>query len=292
MVIFSSCKTAIQHCITEKTFAVARLYNDEETMSIHVHDCYEIYYSISGGKQFLIDNHVYEIRPGDIFFINQYESHYISQIDQSTHERIVVSIFPEYLKLFSTEQSDLTRCFTCRDTPFGHRIALSEDEKKRFMYYIYKCTENNKYAQDVLEQTAFAEMMVFLNRTFLSHCNQEPESPHDNSHQVINSHRAQIDMILSYINQHWAEELSIAMLADANYMSSSYLCKIFKEETGTTINRYITAKRISHAKSMLAEGHSAMETSALCGFKDYSSFLRAFTKITGVSPKKYASFSQ
>ena len=49
-------------------------------MDIHIHDCYEIYYSISGGKQFLIDNRFYNFNPGDIFFINQYESHYISQI--------------------------------------------------------------------------------------------------------------------------------------------------------------------------------------------------------------------
>ena len=39
------------------TFAFAHLYNDEKAMDMHIHDCYEIYYSISGGKQFLIDNY-------------------------------------------------------------------------------------------------------------------------------------------------------------------------------------------------------------------------------------------
>ena len=67
-------------------------------MDMHIHDCYEIYYSISGGKQFLIDNSFYRILPGDIFFINQYESHYITQVDSQIHERIVFSIYPEFLK--------------------------------------------------------------------------------------------------------------------------------------------------------------------------------------------------
>ena len=75
---YSSCKSAIQSCIENKSFAVAHLYNDERPMDMHIHDCYEIYYSISGGKQFLIDNRFYDIQPGDIFFINQYESHYLS----------------------------------------------------------------------------------------------------------------------------------------------------------------------------------------------------------------------
>ena len=92
---YSSCKSAIQSCIENKSFAVAHLYNDERPMDMHIHDCYEIYYSISGGKQFLIDNRFYDIQPGDIFFINQYESHYLSQIDQAVHERIVLSIYPD-----------------------------------------------------------------------------------------------------------------------------------------------------------------------------------------------------
>lgn len=66
---YSSCKSAIQSCIENKSFAVAHLYNDERPMDMHIHDCYEIYYSISGGKQFLIDNRFYDIQPGDIFLL-------------------------------------------------------------------------------------------------------------------------------------------------------------------------------------------------------------------------------
>ena len=116
MKICNSCKTAIQSCLDTQTFAAAHLYNDEKPMAIHIHDCYEIYFSISGGKQFLIDNRFYDFSPGDIFFINQYESHYLSQIDSVTHERIVLSIYPDYLKNCSSPQTDLNYCFSCRDT--------------------------------------------------------------------------------------------------------------------------------------------------------------------------------
>ena len=39
MLIHDSCKSAIESCLMTKTFAVARLYNDEKTMSNHIHDC-------------------------------------------------------------------------------------------------------------------------------------------------------------------------------------------------------------------------------------------------------------
>ncbi len=52
----TSCKTAIDNCKTSGTFAIAHLYKEEKAMDMHIHDCYEIYYSICGGKQFLIDN--------------------------------------------------------------------------------------------------------------------------------------------------------------------------------------------------------------------------------------------
>lgn len=288
MFIYNSCKSAIQSCLETKTFAVAWMYNDEKTMSIHIHDCHEIYFSISGGKQFLIDNRVYEFEPGNIFFINQFESHYLAQIDQTSHERIVISIHPEYLKQLSTPQTDLNHCFTCRNTPFGHKIMLSEEEQKRFTYYIHKLSENKDFGQDIMDKALFLELMTYLNRIFISCCGEERTT--DVRREPAGARRGQIDEILSYINRHLAEELTIPSLAAQFYISSSYLCKIFKDTTGTTINRYIIAKRISRAKTLLAEGHSVTETSMLCGFRDYSNFLKAFTKIVGISPKKYASY--
>ncbi len=292
MHIYHTCKSAIQSCLDTKTFAIARLYNDEKTMSIHIHDCYEIYFSISGGKQFLIDNRVYEFMPGDIFFINQYESHYLPEIDRMTHERIVLSIHPEYLKRFSTPQTDLSHCFTEREAAFGHRIKLSGEEKKRFMYYIHRLTEEQDFGQDILDQVIFLELMTYLNGIFLSRCVRQADQQQKDINRPVKAHHAQIDDILSYVNQHLADDLSIPVLASHFYLSGSYLCRIFKEETGTTINRYVTAKRISRAKALLTEGHSVTETAGMCGFGDYSNFLKSFTKIVGVSPKKYASYVQ
>jgi AraC-like DNA-binding protein len=284
MKLLNSCKAAMDSCLEHQTFAFARLYNDEKTMGMHIHDCYEIYFSVTGGKQFLIDNRFYNIQPGDIFFVNQYESHHLTQIDQEVHERIVLSIHPDYLKKLSTPATDLSYCFLHRSQGCEHKLSLSVEEQKRFHYYIHMICDSSGYGKDLLEQAAFTELMVFLNKIYYK--NSLKELPED---QV--SGHPQVDSILSYINQNIRSSLTIEELSEHFFLSPSYLCRIFKSATGTTINKYIVAKRITLAKSLLTDGSAVKDACEECGFNDYSNFLKSFTKAVGISPKKYAQFT-
>ncbi len=99
-----------------------------------------------------------------------------------------------------------------------------------------------------------------------------------------------MDAILSYINSNIGEPLTLAGLS-AHFYEHVHLCRIFKEATGTTINKYITAKRITLSKSLLDQGCSVSEACEACGFNDYSNYLRAFTKAVGISPKSTHSFT-
>ncbi|MDF2539075.1 MAG: transcriptional regulator, AraC family [Herbinix sp.] len=283
---FNSCKIAIEECISKKYFAIAHLHSEEKTMNMHIHDCYEIYFSISGGKQFLIGNKAYKIQPGDLFFINQYESHYITQINQMEHERIVLSIHPDFLKELCTLHTDLQYCFHYREPHVSHRIILDKEKQQRFTYFIHKITTLNGYAADVLERALFTELMVLLNKTFLAQCREDAE-------EIPSScqYDKQVDLILEYMNQNIHQSITMDELASKFYLSKSYICRIFKASTGTTVNKYLTARRISTAKVLLTEGKSINEVWERCGFHDYSNFLKAFTKAVGISPKKYALYS-
>ena len=167
-----------------------------------------------------------------------------------------------------------------------HQIHLSPKEQNRFMYFIHELHDDGGMGEDLLDQAIFLELMVFLNRAFAARCTDAAApapAPSSNYH-------AQVDAILSYINSHIGEPLTLAGLSAHFFMSTSYLCRIFKEATGSTINKYITAKRITLSKSLLDQGCSVSEACEACGFNDYSNYLRAFTKAVGISPKKYAQF--
>ncbi|MBP3825321.1 AraC family transcriptional regulator [Butyrivibrio sp. FCS006] len=279
----NSCKEAMAKSIENKYFAVAHLYKDEKAMEMHIHDCYEVYFSISGGKQFLIDNQVYDIAPGDLFLINQYDSHYLTQIDKELHERIVIMIDPEYMRSISTEETNLDACFQGRSEHFSHKVSLTQEQQGRFLYFINKLVTSNGYGHDLLERATFTELFVMINKIVADRENNtEAEKP--------STYNEQVDSILSYLNNNLQYPVSIGDLSKHFYISESYICRIFKAATGTTINKYMTARRISIAKSLLAEGIGVSEVCERCGFSDYSNFLKAFTKSVGISPKKYSQY--
>lgn len=281
---FTSCIKAISECIKTKRFAIAHLYNEEKTMSMHIHDCYEIYYSVTGGKRFLIDNKYYDIKPGDLFVINQYESHYLDEVDSKEHERIIISIYPDYIKQLSTEETNLDYCFSHRCSDFSHKVELSKEQQQRFIYYIHKIASLSGFGSDILEQTTLIELLVMINSQFRAQCDLEESK---DKYQ----YNSQVADILEYINKNISNDITIKSLADHFYLSESYICRIFKAETGTTINKYLTARRISIAKSLLDVGLSVTEVCEKSGFHDYSNFLKAFTKAVGISPKKYSQYS-
>ena len=89
-----------------------------------------------------------------------------------------------------------------------------------------------------------------------------------------------------YIEENLGEEIYIEELCDRFLLSKNALYQLFRNEFGTTVNGFITAKRIRAAQRYLTEEKALNVTqiSSLCGFPDYNYFIRVFKKETGVTP--------
>lgn len=100
--------------------------------------------------------------------------------------------------------------------------------------------------------------------------------------------RPEIRHALSYINDHFAESLSSAQVAEQVGLSPHYFLNVFKKETGMTFVGYLNHYRIERAKALLEEtGLYAYEIASQCGFSDAAYFSRIFKQITGVHPRYY-----
>lgn len=93
--------------------------------------------------------------------------------------------------------------------------------------------------------------------------------------------------ILSYLNDHLTEDVSIDNLSARFFLSRYYLMHTFKQQTGYTIGGYILAKRLFLARELIAEGKPITDICYACGFKNYSTFSRAYKKSFGESPRDY-----
>ncbi|GGF94366.1 AraC family transcriptional regulator [Paenibacillus abyssi] len=97
-----------------------------------------------------------------------------------------------------------------------------------------------------------------------------------------------LDRAKRYIQERFAEDLSLEEVADFVHLNPHYFSKIFKQEFGTTFIDFVTGLRIDKAKALMASGHlSLKEVCFEVGYKDPNYFSRVFKKVTGVTPTEY-----
>lgn len=82
--------------------------------------------------------------------------------------------------------------------------------------------------------------------------------------------------------------LSIQFICDKLYLSHSYLCVLFKKETGKTVNQYITEYRIEKAKELLEDSTVKLYyVASEVGYTDQNYFTKIFKKVTNMTPSEY-----
>lgn len=97
--------------------------------------------------------------------------------------------------------------------------------------------------------------------------------------------------VMELIEKRYSEEdLSVQKLSDAVFITDSYLSRIFKQETGKTVGKYITDVRMEHAKTLLMDdGLKLYHVSMLVGYSNPSYFAKIFKKTVGIMPSEYRS---
>lgn len=94
--------------------------------------------------------------------------------------------------------------------------------------------------------------------------------------------------VKKYLDLHYMEKITLDKLSEIFYINKFYLTRIFKEQFGITVAKYIVQIRITHAKQLLRFTDLPIEKiSHECGMNDANYFSRVFKKIEGVSPGEF-----
>ncbi len=95
-------------------------------------------------------------------------------------------------------------------------------------------------------------------------------------------------LCFEYVYNHLNEKITLDDVASELHLSAPYLSKLFHKETGTTISRYITKKRIETAGRMLLySDYEAADIANFLAFSSHSHFIQAFKRETGFTPREY-----
>ena len=97
-----------------------------------------------------------------------------------------------------------------------------------------------------------------------------------------------IEDILNYIDRNCYKDISLDQVGEYANMSSYYLSKIFKKETGVNFVTYLTERKIEIAKDMLANTDVPIINIALdLSYHEPNYFSKVFKKSTGMTPTEY-----
>lgn len=253
-----------------------------EGVAVHQHDFYEVYFFISGNVEYSVEGKSYLLKEGDLLLINPLELHQ-PRIgpDQNPYERIVLWINKNYLSRLCTNNTSLSQCFDNTNPQHTNLLRLSRPQQKYISSKLSELLDEASsldYGSDLAAEAVLTRFLVELNRLTLS--TEKKADTEKNQSPLVSE-------VLSYINHHYCEKISLSSIADEFFVSKYYLSHAFNSVVGTSVNRYITLKRLINAKQMLSSGIKPTTAAIHCGFNDYAGFYRAFTAEYGITPKEY-----
>lgn len=253
-----------------------------EEHSFHYHEFNKIVIFISGNVTYAVEGKYYKLRPWDILFVSSSEVHKPAIDPREYYERIILWVNSNFLDSHSMQGSNLSNCFEWVSREKINLFRFHPEQLagiKEILFSLEKAMKDKEFGGKVLQNAIFIQLIVHLNRLILRSKEQEEEKDVRYDERIIN--------ILSYINENLEGELSIDTLAEKFYVNKYYLMHHFKDQTGYTLHSYILQKRLAKAAEMIKKGLQISYVSDRCGFRDYSSFVRAFKKSFGLSPKQY-----
>lgn len=249
-------------------------------VELHSHNYYEFYLFLEGDTEIVIDTNKYKLQRGDMILIPPKVNHYPINNNKNLYSRFVFWISEEYFNKLLGISRD-----------YGYLINFVK-EKKKYIFHNDVITFNtiqskiiqlieeinsNRFGRDTKISISVSDLLLYLNRMVYEENNSYLQKGDVDLYQNI----------INYIEEHLDEELPLERIAKEFYLSKYYVCHLFKKNTGISVHKYIIKKRLEECKNAILSNITIGEAYLMFGFKDYSSFYRAFKKEYGLSPNDF-----
>lgn len=245
----------------------------QKNYSFHYHDFHKIIIFLSGKVSYHIEGKTYHLSPWDILLVSRGAIHK-PEIDFSIpYERFVLWIREDI------GNTELNTCFQKANDRSFSLIRLDSrllERLKDVLFELERSLTGSAFGDPLLKNALFTQFMIYINRIFLEKTYITDKASYSSD--------SQIESLLRYINLHLDGDLSIDRLAEDFFFSKYHMMRKFKEATGYTVHNYIVSKRLLLARSLITQGLPVMKASAQSGFRDYTSFVRAYKKQFGGPP--------
>lgn len=254
---------------------------------LHSHPNLELSYIKSGIGQYVVDDRVYDIRPGDIFVFNNIETHAIGVYPPDELVNMVIHFDQRLIWNIGSNLFDARylNIFHNRNEFFENRLDRENpatSEIQRLFLEIEKEFYQQKQEYELMIKVKLLNILVALIR----HYGYTDERPALSS--KTRKDLAIMNEVLEYIDSHIDQDIRLDDLASIAYMNPSYFSTVFKQYNGISPSQYIARRRVALAQQYLkTSDKTVIEIASLCGFNNTANFYKSFKKYTGKTPSDY-----
>lgn len=253
------------------------LYNNKEDLFTpsHIHKEFEVLMVKNHPLNINIQGEEFVLNEGDIVIINPSVVH--STLAKLNHLQYLIQFnFPTIL-----DEKDVKNVFAYNYKKPYMIFKKGEDNYDEIAYYIiniYKSNTDSSYSTDYIKGYFYHLYAFFQKIGFL-----EP--------QIIDTSKKgydKIHKITDYIHENYTNNITLESISQEFFINPSYLCRLFKEVTNSTIVEYLNQVRVKNAELFLTStDKSIMEISQLLGFSSQTYFNRVFKNIMMLTPSQY-----
>lgn len=253
-------------------FGIDVCENTKQHSVSHFHNVYEICLFTAGTRTYVIDGTCVTVRPGSVILVPPYVHH--STRGSVGASRTVVYFSAEFLARYFTEEAR-TRLLACFARP---TVDLTE-AGLRFLVGNFELLSRSHAAGDTAATAMhLGEILALL----------DVPRPLPTAAREEDKHGDLLARAVSYIGENLATLTGVREVAEAVYISPSYLALIFKQKMGQSVMQYILSLRVGKAaRELVSTGRSVSEIAEQCGFASATHFTNTFRRHIGASPSAY-----
>ena len=234
-----------------------------------------------------MDDRFYPIEPGDVFILNNTESHGLILGEGQRINNQVIHFDPSFIwnSLANAMDYNFLLIFFERGENFSNRLDRNNPATRRIFRLMQEILREFITQQPCYElivkiklQTIFTE--IIRNYDYID-TSKVVKPLHENDIEQLNA-------VLQYIDDHLDGEIRLAQLAAIAHVSPAYFSTLFKRFNGLSPVEYIVHKRVQRAIELIRSSNASLTTIAMsCGFNNSTNFYKAFRKVTGRTPVSY-----